>query len=500
MSTSAIPPQECTLIEQTEAGRSQETPVHQHRWLVLAIVMIGTFMAILDIFIVNVAIPSISKGLHTNFSSIELVIAGYTLAYAVLVITGGRLGDLYGYKRLFMIGTAGFTLASAGCGLAPTIPILIVARVFQGISAALMYPQVLSIIQVTFTGRERNIALGVFGAAMGLAAIAGQLLGGILVQANLWDLSWRLAFLINIPFGVLALVASGILLVNQPKPTRRMQLDIEGVGIVTITLLLLVIPLVDGREIGWPLWMICLLIASIPFCALFIWYEQRVTRRGGTPLVNLALFKQRSFAVGIVIAMAFFAGNAGFLFVFTLFLQVGLGFSPLHAGLTFFPYSAGFFVSSLLAPRLLPRLGRGILSLGYITTAIGVFLVLTCILLAGSSVSSWILTPALVIQGIGQGFGLTPLVGSIVRRVQGQDAGAAAGVLSTAFQVGNVLGIAMIGLIFFFFLGAQPTTSAHATQYIAAIGGTLPFVAALNLISYALVFLIPHSDDEKERR
>jgi EmrB/QacA subfamily drug resistance transporter len=500
MSTSAIPPQESTTIEQTEAKGSQETLVHRHRWLILATVIIGTFMAILDIFIVNVAIPSISKGLHTNFSSIELVIAGYTLAYAVLVITGGRLGDLYGYKRLFMIGMAGFTLASAGCGLAPTIPILIVARVLQGISAALMYPQVLSTIQVTFTGRERNIALGVFGATTGLASIAGQLLGGILIQANLWGLSWRPTFLVNIPFGILALVASSILLVNQPKAASRMRLDVIGVVIVTITLLLLVIPLVDGRETGWPLWMIGSLIASIPFFALFIWFEQRVTRRGGTPLVKLALFKQRSFAVGIVIALAFFAGNAGFLFVFTLFLQLGLGFSPLHAGLTFIPYSVGFFVSSLVAPRLLPRLGRGVLSLGYVTTAIGVFLVLAFILLAGSSVSSWILIPALLIQGIGQGFGLTPLVGSIVRRVQGQDAGAAAGVLSTAFQVGNVLGITIIGLLFFFFLGTQPITSTHDAQYIAAIGGTLPFVAALALISYGLVFLVPRSEGEKEKK
>jgi EmrB/QacA subfamily drug resistance transporter len=491
MSTQAIPAQKGTLTEKISPG--QRIAGKYHSWFVLATVIIGTFMAVLDIFIVNVAIPSIAKGLNTNFSAVELVIAGYTLAYAVLVITGGRLGDLYGYKRLFMIGIAGFTLSSASCGLAPTIPILVVARVIQGISAALMYPQVLSIIQVTFTGRERNIALGVFGAVIGLASIVGQLLGGFLLQANLWGLSWRLIFLVNVPFGALALVASSILLVNQQRSARRMRLDIIGGGIVTVTLLLLVVPLVDGREIGWPLWMIGLLLAAIPFFALFAWFEERVTRRGGSPLVNLALFKQRTFTVGILIALAFFAGNAGFLFVFTLFLQLGLGFSPFHAGLTFLPFSIGFLVSSLLAPRLIPRLGRGILSLGYITTALGIFLVLAVVHLIGASISSWALAPTLLILGFGEGLGLTPLVGSIVSGVQTRDAGMAAGVAATIFQVGNVLGIAAIGLVFFFALGIQAASSARPLLYITALSGTLLCIIALDLIACGLVWLLPHT-------
>lgn len=472
-------------------------PLQPRRWLILATVAIGTFMAILDVFIVNVAIPSISKGLGASFSEIELVIASYTLAYAVLVITGGRLGDLYGYKRLFMIGIAGFTLASALCGLAPTALVLIAARVLQGISAALMYPQVLSIIQVTFTGRERNVALGVFGATIGLASIAGQLLGGILIQSNLWGLTWRPTFLVNIPMGVLALVAASLLLVNQQAPSHRVQLDVTGVGIVTVALLLLVVPLVSGREAGWPLWMLCSLVASLPVFVAFAWFEQWTAQRGGSPLVNLALFKQRAFTVGVSIALAFFAGNAGFLFVFTLFLQLGLGFSPLHAGLTFIPYSAAFFVSSLLAPRLIPMLGRGVLSLGYFITVLGMSALLTIIQLAGTTVSSWMLVPALLIQGFGAGLGLTPLLGTIVSRVQSRDAGAAAGVVSTSFQVGNVLGIAVIGLIFFFLLGLQPVVSAHTVAYVAAISGTLPFIAALALVAYGLVFLLPRAEADE---
>lgn len=494
MSTSALPPQEGIITERTQVSQPKEMPLQSRRWLILATVVIGTFMAILDVFIVNVAIPSISKGLGASLGEIELVIASYTLAYAVLVITGGRLGDLYGYKYLFMTGIAVFTLASALCGLAPTALVLIAARVLEGISAALMYPQVLSIIQVTFTGRERNVALGVFGATVGLASIAGQLLGGILIQANLWGLTWRPIFLVNIPMGVLALVAASILLVNQQAPSRRVRLDVAGVGIVTMALLLLVIPLISGRGAGWPLWMLLSLVASLPAFVAFAWFEQRLAARGGSPLVNLALFKQRAFTVGVLIALAFFAGNAGFLFVLTLFLQFGLGFSPLHAGLTFIPFSAAFFVSSLLAPRLIPVLGRGVLSLGYFTTTLGMSALLTIIQLAGPAVSSWVLIPALLIQGFGSGLGLTPLVGTIISRVQSRDAGAAAGVVSTSFQVGNVLGIAVVGLVFFLLLGLQSAGSAHAVQYIAAISGTLPFIAALAFIAYGLVFLLPRSE------
>lgn len=494
MSTSAIPPRSEIIVEQIQVDQPQ---IQRRRWLILATVLIGTFMAILDVFIVNVAIPSISKGLGASFSEIELVIASYTLAYAVLVITGGRLGDLFGYKRLFIIGMAGFTLASALCGFAPTALVLIVARVLQGISAALLYPQVLSIIQVTFTGRERSTALGVFGATIGLSSIAGQLLGGFLIQANLGGLTWRPVFLVNVPLGVLALVAGSILLVNQQAPSRRMRLDFVGVGIVTVALLLLVIPLISGREAGWPLWMILSLVASLPVFVAFVWFEQRMAKRGGSPLVNLAIFKQRAFTVGVLIALVFFAGNAGFLFVLTLFLQFGLGFSPLHSGLTFVPFSAAFFVSSLLAPRLIPVLGRVVLSLGYFTTALGMFAILAIVQLAGTTLSSWILVPALLIQGFGAGLGLTPLVGTIVSRVQSRDAGAAAGIVSTSFQLGNVLGIALIGLVFFVALGLQPAVNAHAAQYAAAFSETLPVIAALTLIAYGLVFLLPRSENER---
>jgi Tetracyclin repressor-like, C-terminal domain len=317
-----------------------------------------------------------------------------------------------------------------------------------------------------------------------------------LIQADLWGLTWRPTFLVNLPLGVLTLVASSILLVNQQAPSRPARLDVAGVGIVTVALLLLVIPLISGREAGWPLWMLGSLVVAFPVFAAFGWFEQRLAARGGSPLVNLALFQQRAFLVGVLIALAFFAGNAGFLFVFTLFLQLGLGFSPLHAGLTFVPYSAGFFVASLLTPRLIPVLGRGVLSLGYFTTALGVFAILAFVQVAGPSLSSWALVPALLIQGFGQGLGLTPLVGTIVSRVQSRDAGAAAGIVATSFQVGNVLGIAVVGLIFFLFLGVQATGSAHAAQYVAAISGTLPFIAALALIPYGLVFLLPRAEAE----
>ncbi len=485
-----------TTSRRNSVQQAPEDVVQRRRWIILAIVVTGTFMAILDIFIVNVAIPSIRSGLKANFSDVEFVVAGYTLAYAVLVITGGRLGDIYGRKSIFMLGMGCFTLASAFCGLAPSIGILIASRVLQGVGAALMYPQVLSIIQVTFDNQERKTALGVFGAAVGLAAIVGQLLGGILIQVNIVGLTWRPIFLLNIPVGIIALLAAAIFLTNQQR-SSDIRLDIPGVAIVTVALLLLTIPLVNGREAGWPWWMILSLLASFPVFVFFGWFEQRLALHGGFPLVNLALFKQRAFTVGVIIAITFFASNAGALFVLTLFLQIGLGFSALHSGLTFAFYALAFFVASLLAPRLISRLGRNLLSLAYFIVVIGALAILVTLLAAGTAISSWLLAPAFIIHGFGQGLGMSQLVGIIVSRIQSKDAGAASGVITTAFQIGNALGIAVISLIFFIALGMQSRVS-HAQQYENALIWALPFVAILALVACVLVFFLPRTEAQKQ--
>ena len=489
--TLVVPPQEKGDRQALISGGARPSPSYR-RWFQLFTVVVGTFMAMLDAFVVNVAIPSISRGLRTSLGEVELVIASYILVYAVLLVTGGRLGDRFGHKRMFLLGVTGFSLASICCALAPSVFWLIEARVLQGASAALLYPQALSILQVTFSGRERAVALGIYGSALPVAAVMGQVGGGLLLQADILGLTWRPAFLINVPIGILTLVAAALFLERQ-RTAASVRLDGAGIALVTVALLLLVVPLVSGRDAGWPWWMLLMLAASLPALALFALFEQRLAKRGGSPLVKLALFQQRAFTVGNLIALAFFSCNAGMAFVFTVFLQVGLGFSPLQAGLAFVPSAIGTFVAALLGPRLIPKLGRSILILGFFAQGFGLLVMLVIVLYSGTTLSGLTLAPVFFIMGAGSGLGVAPLVGTITSGVDSQDAGTASGVVSTIMQVSNVLGVAVVGLIFFSILNVQPASESQPIRYVLALGWTLPFLAALALISGSLVWLLPHT-------
>jgi EmrB/QacA subfamily drug resistance transporter len=456
------------------------------QWLVLAVVLMGTFMAILDVAIVNVAIPSIRGDLHASFGEVELVISAYTLTYACLLVTGGRLGDLYGRKRLFILGLLVFGAASALCGLAPTAGVLIGARAIQGVGGALMYPQVLAIIQVTFAGEERGKALGIFGSVIGLAAIAGQILGGLLLAADLWGLTWRPIFLVNVPLALGTMIAAAFVL-GKDQRLDHVGLDWGGVGLITPALCLLVIPLLEGRELGWPVWLVGCLIAAVPIFGLFVWYERRLGWQGGTPLVPVDLFANRSFAFGIPIAGLFTASYAGFLLILAVYLQVGLNFSPLHSGLTYTPSAVGFLITSLAAPRLVPLLGRHVLSVGYVTAAFGLLGTATTAYAAGARLQGFELAPFLFVTGLGQGLGMSPLVGTVIAGLRAQEAGAGAGVVTTTLQIGNALGIAVISLLFFSLLGQAAPGAAYADAFAKA----LPASAALLLVAAWLVRKLP---------
>ncbi len=319
------------------------------QWLVLCVVLMGTFMAILDVAIVNVAIPSIRADLHASFGEVEFVISAYTLTYACLLVTGGRLGDNFGRKRLFILGMLVFAAASLGCGLAPTTEALIGARAIQGIGGALMYPQVLAIVQVTFADEDRANALAVFGSIIGIAAIAGQILGGTILVLDIWGLEWRPIFLVNVPVALAAIVAAVFILPEEQHP-ETIGLDWGGVALITPTVLLLVVPLLEGRELGWPVWIIASFFASFPLAGAFVWYERRLAKRGGRPLVRMELFANSRFAFGVPIGALFMAAYAGFLITLAVYLQIGLGFSPLRSGLTYTPSAIGFFIGSLFAP------------------------------------------------------------------------------------------------------------------------------------------------------
>ncbi len=461
------------------------------RWIVLCVVLMGTFMTILDVAIVNVAIPSIRNDLGASFGEIEFVVSAYTLTYACLLVTGGRLGDSYGRKLLFIVGLAVFAAASAGCGLAPTTGFLIGARAVQGIGGALMYPQVLAIIQVSFNGDERAKALGVFGSVIGIAAVAGQILGGTILALDIWHLAWRPIFLVNVPLAIGTIIAAFFIL---PKDERSeaVGLDWVGVALITTGLFLLIVPLLEGRELGWPLWIIVALPISFGIFALFVGYERRFSQRGGRPLVRLSLFACKGFAFGVPIAALFMASYAGLLFTLALYLQVGLHFSALQSGLTYTPMAIGFFITSLASPRLIPLLGRQVLTLGYLVGAFGLAATATTVYAAGARLQGYELAPALFIAGLGNGLGLSPLVGTVLAGLAPQEAGAGAGIVTTTLQVGNALGVALIGLLFFTLLGGAGESVAYAHVFAM----TLPACAVLLLAAAFLVRRLPRTPFE----
>ncbi len=438
----------------TQDPRAAAEDGDPRRWVALAVVLVAGFMQLVDISIVNVAIPSIQRDLDATYSQIQWVLAGYQLAFAVTLITGGRLGDIFGRKRLFMLGMAGFTLASALCGLAQNPEMLIGSRFLQGVMGAVMFPQVLSVIQVAFPPRQRGAAFGIFGATIGLATITGPLVGGLLIEGDLLGLGWRPIFLVNVPIGIGALVAAALYL-GESRAPRALRLDLAGVVLATGGLLLLVYPLVQGRDLGWPAWTFASMAASVLVLAAFAAWERRKKAADGSPLVDLALFRQRAFVAGLLVAAIFFMGIPAFFLTFTLWLQVGLGFSALHAGLTGVPFAVGSALASTASVRLAPRLGRRILTLGTLLLAIGMGGVMWTVDRYGGGTHSWQLIPALAVCGLGLGCVVAPLVNVVLAGIRGQDAGAASGVLTTAQQVGGAVGVAVIGMIFFGLLSSQ---------------------------------------------
>ncbi len=450
-------------------GAASDTP-DPRRWLTLAVLLLAAFMNLLDISIVNIAIPSIQRDLHASYADVQWALAGYTLAYALVLITGGRLGDTFGRKRLFLIGVAGFTIMSALCGAAQSPGMLIGCRVAQGVMGAIMIPQVLSVIQVIFPAGERIKALAAFGITAGLGTVSGPLLGGLLTQHDLFGLQWRPIFLINVPVGIAAVAAAAVL-VRESRAPRPPRLDPGGFALISAALLLLLYPLVQGRQLGWPAWTFAAMAAAAPVFALFVLYERAKDRRDGSPLVQLSLFRQRSFAVGIAVAIVFFLGVTSFALILTIFLQTGLGYQPLHAGLTFLPFSGGVLLASGAAARLAPRFGRGVTMTGALIMTAGMTGLIATIRHFGPHVTTADMVPALIVAGLGMGTVLAPLADILLDGIGQQDAGSASGIFNTSLQLGASVGVAVIGVIFFGFLGSQagPASAAVAPQLRAGL-------------------------------
>jgi len=438
------------------------------RRVALVSVIAAMFMVLLDISIVNVAIPAIRANLAANNADIQFVVAGYALAYAVVLITGGRLGDIFGRKRLFLIGMTGFIAASALCGLAQSAIMLDLSRVLQGVMAALMYPQVLSILQVSFPPQQRGRVFGLVGAVIGVATIMGPLVGGLIIRNDITGGSWRWIFLVNVPIGIVSLIAA-LRTVTESRAPNATRPDMVGSAIATVGLGLLVYPLVEGQVAGWPLWTYVCMGLSPFVLAAFVIYERSLPA-ARFPLVQLSMFRIRSFSVGVILSLVFMAGLPAFMFTFMLVLQVGLGFSALHAGLTTIPWSIGSAFASMMASRFLaPRLGRWTIALGSSVLVLGIIGVLLTLHLRGTDVTSFDLIPSFLISGLGLGAVIAPLVTIILAGVPPRDAGSASGVLTTFQQLGGSIGIAVVVVVFFAQLSGQaPSAVATVTPQLQA--------------------------------
>jgi EmrB/QacA subfamily drug resistance transporter len=433
------------------------------RRLALTVLLAGGFLPPVDFFIVNVALPSIHSGLGASPAELQLVIGGYAAGYAVFMITGGRLGDLYGRRRFFLIGMAGFTLTNLLCGLAVSPLQLLLGRALQGVSAALLVPQVLGAIRA-LCANERDLAqaLSAYGVMMGLAAVTGQFLGGALVQWSPFALGWRAVFLLKLPV-CLVVIAAAWRLLPETSAASRARLDLPGAAMVSLILACLIVPLSEGRDQGWPTWVFAVL-AVVPFLvALFLRYEAYLGARGGMPLVDLTLFAIPSFRRGVLVATLFFF-TTSFYFLFGLYQQEGRGLDPLHTGLAIAPYGVGLFLGPLatanwerLRPRLL-AIGMAIQVAGYGGVAV----------LVGLGTGEPPILTAVFIAGFGQGIAFPRLYNTVLGEVPAHQAGLAAGIVNSALQVGVSVSGAAIGSLFFSMLGESHTERDYAFAFAAA--------------------------------
>ncbi|TCS11895.1 MFS transporter [Caulobacter sp. BK020] len=429
------------------------------------ILLAGAFLPPLDFFIVNVALPSIRTDLHASAAVMQLVISGYATAYAVMLVTGGRLGDLYGRRNIFLIGMAGFAASSALCGWASTAPTLIVGRVLQGVSAAVMAPQALASINAIFQEDEKSKALSLYAMTFGLASMAGLFLGGALIALDIFGLGWRSLFLVNLP--VIALAApAALILVTDTRSDRPSQLDVGGAVLLALGLFVLIAPLIEGREQGWPPWAFVLLAAAAPLLLAFWRFERRLEIAGGDPIVAPALLQLPGLMRGLLAALFFYV-VAAFWLIFSIYQQEGLGRTPFAAGLAILPAAAGFFLGPFFSGRVRKVFGRYAAAAGMGVQAAG--LAATAVMIS-AGVPRFLFV-ALFLVGVGQGIALPNLVQTVVRGIDKTRSGLASGLVNSMFQISGALAAALIGGLFFSVLGSATDAKSIGHAYsIAALG------------------------------
>lgn len=467
-----------TLAPCTPAGAAAAASPRNHHGWALVVLLIGAILPPLDYFIVNLALPAIRDGIGARPAELQLVVSAYACANAVVQITGGRLGDLYGRKRMFMVGMAGFVVASALCGLAGSGAVLVGGRVLQGLFAAILAPQVLATIRSVFSPQEQVRVMGFYGFVFGLAAVIGQLGGGALISLHPFGLGWRAIFLVNVPIGVLALLGSWRF-IPESRPPRGQRIDVPGTVLLSLFLLMLVYPLTHGREAGWPLWMVACIVGALPMLGALLAVEVRRLAGGRDALLDVRLLRNPVVALGLTLAFLFYMLSAFFL-SYGIYLQGCLNWSPLASGLAILPLGIGFLASPLLMPRLVARFGGyRVLTLGFALLAAGVA---TTAALAGEHAPGAGFYAGIAAIGVGQGLVLPSVVRIVLAEVDAARAGVASGMVTAMLQIGAAVGAATLGGLFLARLGAQP----GALDYVQGFRTAMWALTVVLLVCVAL--------------
>jgi EmrB/QacA subfamily drug resistance transporter len=446
----------------TTGVASAETPIdspapYRWRWAALFVILAAEVMDLLDAVVTNIAGPSMRADLGGSASTLQWLAAAYTLSMAVGLVTGGRLGDIYGRRTMFLVGAAGFTVGSLLCAVSMSPEVLIAARVVQGLFGAVMLPQGLGMIKEMFPPKESQKAFGMFGPVMGLSAVCGPILAGWLVDADYFGTGWRMIFLINLPLGAAAILGA-VRYLPKGRSENKPRLDIPGTILVSLAALLIVFPLVQGREYDWPVWTFLMMGASVVVFVVFGRYESYRSKAGRDPLVVPSLFRKRGFSGGMVLGLVFFSTMQGFMLVFNLYTQIGLGYSPLKAGLVMVPWSGGMIVGFGIAQGVV-RFGRSVLQAGALVMGVGVFGVWLTLDQVGGGVGPWQLLPSLLVTGIGMGLLMAPFFDIVLASVEQHETGSAAGTMTAVQQLGGAFGVAILGTVFFGLLGGGIATA-----------------------------------------
>jgi EmrB/QacA subfamily drug resistance transporter len=481
-----------TTGQMAVTGRPAAAGGDPRRWLAAIVMIVGALMDMIDVTIVNVALPTIRRDLHASATQLEWVVSAYMLAFAAALIIAGNLGDLFGRKRVFLAGVTVFGLASLAAGLSGSGAELIAARVVQGMAAAAMAPQVLATFRAIFSGAERGKAFSIYGAMLGFASAVGLLLGGVLTEANLFGWSWRAVFFVNIPVAAAALIA-GLRFVPETRDPGARRPDVPGAVLLAGSLVAIVYPLLEGRQLGWPAWVWVLLAGGVAGLGGLGLLEARRAGRpadGPAPLLKTGLFRVPAFAAGLGVQMAFSAGLQGFFLAFALWLQAGEHFSPLKAGLTAVAFSAGSFIGAPVAVPLAQRYGRRVLAIGGALMAAGIAGVSLAVPHIGVNGSSWPVVPGLVVCGAGLALLIIPLVNVVLAAVPVEAAGGASGLFGTAQQLGGAVGVAVFGTVFFGYL------SGHSFE--ASIMHTAPYAIGAFALCAVLALLLPRTAVSEE--